>query len=109
MGQVDSTRRAAVSQATGAWSDLVHSRDAIISYRAQIQSFEVALEGVKHQAEIGLKIPLDVLNAQDTVYQARGNLMRARHDELASEYLLASTVGRLFINGMTWERPHTHN
>ena len=63
--------------------------------KAQVQAAEVALAGVREEAKVGQRTTLDVLNAQQTLLQARLALVTAQHDQVVDSYTLLSSIGRL--------------
>ena len=58
-------------------------------------SAEVALNGVREEARVGQRTTLDVLNAQQTLVNARVALVTAQHDRVVASYTVLSTVGSL--------------
>ena len=56
---------------------------------------EVALNGVREEARVGQRTTLDVLNAQQTLVNARVALVTAQHDRIVASYTLLSAVGSL--------------
>lgn len=93
--QVDETRRAALQQATTAWETLQSNRARVESLRSQIRAAEIALEGVQQEASVGSRTVLDILNAEQELFNARVTLVRAQRDLLVSEFELAAATGRL--------------
>jgi outer membrane protein len=55
----------------------------------------VALKGVRMEARVGVRTTLDVLIAQQTLVNARVNLVTAQRDRVVGSYNLLSAVGRL--------------
>jgi len=89
--QRDKVRAAVVS----AWGATQASNGVIVSSKAQVAAAEVALAGVREEAKVGQRTTLDVLNAQQTLLNARVGLVTAEHDQVVSSYALLSAVGRL--------------
>lgn len=94
-GVVDQARLTAVQLAAQAWEQLVSDRGQIVSQQSQIKANEIALDGVQQEAAVGSRTVLDILNAQQTLFQSRVNLVVSQHDELVAEFSLASALGRL--------------
>lgn len=88
-------QRTAIESATQAWEEWQSTRAQIESFQAQIVAAEVALEGVKREAQVGSRTVLDVLNAEQELVDARVALVRAWRDELQAEYQLLTAVGRM--------------
>jgi outer membrane protein len=79
------------------WGQNQNSVGILRADRAQVQAAEVALEGVREEAKVGQRTTLDVLNAQQTLLNARVQLVRDQHDQVVYSYLLLAAVGRLSI------------
>jgi outer membrane protein len=90
------TARYTVQQAvTQAWGQLEAAKAQIDATTAQVTSSEIALDGVREEARVGQRTTLDVLNAQQTLVQARTALVTAQHDRLVASYTLLASVGSL--------------
>ena len=79
------------------WGPNQNSVGILRADRAQVQAAEVALEGVREEAKVGQRTTLDVLNAQQTLLQARVQLVQDQHDQVVYSYDLLAAVGRLSI------------
>ena len=77
-----------------------------------MQAAEVALAGVREEAKVGQRTTLDVLNAQQTLLQARVQLVNAQHDQVVDSYTLLSAIGRLSVKmlglSVAEYNPRTH-
>ncbi len=91
--QRDTVRAAVVA----AWGMNENSSGVLRAARAEVQAAEVALAGVREEAKVGQRTTLDVLNAQQTLLNARVQLVTAQHDSVVNSYSLLSAVGRLSI------------
>jgi outer membrane protein len=89
--QRDSVRQAV----TSAWWLFAVSPAVIRSSRAQVDAAAVALAGVREEAKVGQRTTLDVLNAQQTLLNARVQLVSAEHDQVVASYALLSAIGRM--------------
>jgi outer membrane protein len=89
--QRDTVRAAVVS----AWWLFDVSPAVIKSSKAQVDAAAVALEGVREEAKVGQRTTLDVLNAQQTLLNARVQLVSAEHDQVVASYALLSAIGHL--------------
>ena len=102
-GQVASQRREehaqavrnAVEAATEAWQLLQSTRAQIRAIAASVAAAEIALEGVRQEADVGSRTVLDVLDAEQELLDARVSLVRAQHDELVATYRLRRAAGTL--------------
>ena len=80
-----------------AWFANQNAPAVVRAAKAQVQAAEVALEGVREEAKVGQRTTLDVLNAQQTLLQARVSLVNAEHDQVVYSYTLLSNIGRLSV------------
>jgi outer membrane protein len=71
------------------------ARAVIKSNKAAIASSEIALEGTQEEAKFGARTTLDVLDAEQELFEAKVNLVRSKRDEAVSSYTLLSYIGRL--------------
>jgi outer membrane protein len=93
--KLDQARQAAMQASASAWEQLREARANIVSFKAQIDANSIALEGVQQEAAVGERTVLDILNAEQTLFQSRVSLVQSEHDELVSEFTLAVALGRL--------------
>jgi outer membrane protein len=77
------------------WGELQATKAQIQAAQEQVRASEVALNGVRMEARLGMRTTLDVLNAQQALVNARVNLVTAQHDRVVGSYNLLSAVGRL--------------
>jgi outer membrane protein len=94
--QRDKVRQAVVA----AWFANQNAPAVVRAAKAQVQAAEVALEGVREEAKVGQRTTLDVLNAQQTLLQARVALVDAEHDQVVFSYTLLSNIGRLSVKAL---------
>ena len=94
--QRDKVRAAVVA----AWGTNENASGVLRAARAQVQAAEVALAGVREEAKVGQRTTLDVLNAQQTLLNARVQLVTAQHDSVVNSYSLMSAIGRLSIGNL---------
>jgi outer membrane protein len=89
--QRDRVRAAVVS----AWGVNENSVSIIRSAKAQVAAAEIALAGIREEAKVGQRTTFDVLTAQQTLLNARVQLVSAQHDQVVASYAVLSAVGRL--------------
>jgi outer membrane protein len=78
-----------------AWGQLLAGKAQVASTQSQVTASEIALLGVRKEATVGQRTTLDVLNAQQTLVNARVALVTAQHDRVVASYAVLSTIGRL--------------
>jgi outer membrane protein len=89
--QRDTVRAAVVS----AWGVNENSAGIIRSAKAQVAAAETALAGVREEANVGQRTTFDILTAQQTLLNARVQLVSAQHDQVVVSYAVMSAIGRL--------------
>jgi len=92
---LDTARDTVRQNVVQAWGQLDAAKANISATQAQVQAAEIALNGVREEARVGQRTTLDVLNAQQTLVNARVALVTAQHDRVVASYTLLSAVGRL--------------
>jgi outer membrane protein len=95
--QTDLQRDRVRAAVVAAWGANQNSLGILRAAKAQVEAAEVALEGVREEAKVGQRTTLDVLNQQQTLLNARVQLVIAQHDDVVNSYTLLSAVGRLSI------------
>ncbi len=98
--EVDEARRQAVTNVTQAWENLTAARARVKSYGSQIDAAQLALEGVRREAEVGSRTILDVLDSEQELLSARVNLVGAQRDEVVTALQLKSALGQMTAQGL---------
>ncbi|AWK87008.1 hypothetical protein DEW08_12900 [Azospirillum thermophilum] len=93
--QIEEARRQVSESAISAWQSLQTARASIESYSAQIKAAEIALEGVRQEAQVGSRTVLDVLNQEQELLNARVFLVRAQRDEMVAAFNVLAATGQL--------------
>ncbi|MGE0409396.1 MAG: TolC family outer membrane protein, partial [Amphiplicatus sp.] len=91
---VEAERRAEAS-VTSAFEQLVAARTTIESAKAQVAANELALAGVRREAQVGTRTTLDVLDAEQEYLNAKVNLANAERDARAAAFTLLAAAGVL--------------
>lgn len=82
------------------WDNLETAVSTIGTRDAQIKAAEAALEGVKQEQQYGSRTVLDVLDAQQELFGARTNLVRAQRDRIVAAYNLVLSLGQMSPNNL---------
>jgi len=91
----EATRRA-VSQATRqAFFGVQSLQSQVVALEAAESSSQLALEATQLGYRVGVRVNLDVLNAQTQLYNAHRDLARARYDVLLNNLKLRQAAGQL--------------
>ena len=99
--QVDVSRDNVRAAVISSWGLLVSSKAAVQADQAQVNAAEIALNGTREEARVGQRTTLDVLNAQQTLLNARVQLVGAQRDRVVATYAILASCGRLsasFLN-----------
>lgn len=99
-------RRTAVQQATQSWEGLIASKAAVRSTEAQIKSDAIALDGTERQEIVGTRDTLDVLNAQQLLFNAQTTQIQNIANVVTNSYGIAAAIGRLTATDLAL--PVTH-
>jgi outer membrane protein len=92
---LDTARDQVQSAVIQAWGQLEAAKAQINATTAQVTASEVALNGVREEARVGQRTTLDVLNAQQTLVNARVALVTAQRDRVVASYTVLAAVGSL--------------
>lgn len=92
---LEQTRDQARANVVTAWGQLLAGKAQVSSAQAQVTASEIALNGVREEAKAGQRTTLDVLNAQQSLVNARVALVTAQHDRVVASYSVLNSVGRL--------------
>lgn len=88
-------RRVIDQSVTQSWNDLETAIALIGTRDAQVKVAQTALGGVTQEQQFGARTVLDVLDAQQELFNARTNLVRAQRDRIIAAYNLSVTLGQL--------------
>lgn len=80
-----------------AWSDLEVAQARIISNRQQIEAARVAFEGAREEAKLGARTTLDVLNLEQDLLKAQGDLIASINSQNVAAYTVLSAMGLLTV------------
>ena len=99
VGQLQSdseeARRASILAASQAWDNMQSQTSTLQALDREIHADQISLDGVRSEQAVGARTELDVLNAQETLFQTQLAEAQARHDELLAEFTLEAAVGQL--------------
>ncbi len=92
---LDSARRAAALAASQAYLGVSSGAAQVKALEAALVSSQSALDSNKLGYEVGVRINIDVLNAQQQLYTTRRDLFKARYDTLLAQLRLKAAAGSL--------------
>ncbi len=93
--EVEESRRNVIVAASQAWERMTTTRSQISARTEAIRANEIALEGVRQEADVGSRTTLDVLDAEQELLDSRVALVIAERDEYVAGYQLLAAIGRL--------------
>jgi TolC family type I secretion outer membrane protein len=82
-------------QVVSAWHLLKAATATISAANDAVAANQVALDGVREEAEVGTRTTLDVLNAQNELVNAEVALANARRDRIVAGYQLVAAIGHM--------------
>lgn len=91
----ESNRRSAALAARQAYTGVTSGLAQVKAYEAAEISSQSALDSNKLGYQVGVRINIDVLNAQQQLYSTRQNLAKARYDTIMNGLRLKSSAGIL--------------
>jgi outer membrane protein len=92
---LDTARRSAAQGARTAYLGVQNGLSQVRALEAAESSSQLALEANKTGYEVGVRINIDVLNAQQQLYSTRRDLAKARYDTLIAGLKLKAAAGSL--------------
>jgi outer membrane protein len=92
---LDAAIRSAVQEAAQSWERYATARAQVNAFSSEVRAAEIALEGVKQEAQVGSRTVLDVLDAEQELRDARVSLVRARRDVTVASFEVRRAVGTL--------------
>ena len=102
---VETARRLAVQVVSQAWNQLLAAQAGVTSNQKQVDADQIAWEGTRQEAQVGLRTTLDVLNAEQELHNAQLALVNSRHDQYIANASLLDVMGRLevryLVSGVT--------
>lgn len=96
-------RRQVAEGISNAWNNYLAAEAVIRSGREAVRANEIAFEGVRQEAFVGLRTTLDVLNAEQELLNSRLELVRAERDFQVAAYALLQVMGELTAERMGLE------
>lgn len=92
---VENERRQTLQQVSSAFAQVISSRSTLTAGDEAVRAASVAAEGVRQEAQVGLRTTLDVLNQELELRAAQVTLASARRNEYVAQAQLLAAMGRL--------------
>lgn len=95
--RINLAERQVDARVTVGWQRLAAARANIMSSQTQVRANALALDGVRREAEIGVRTTLDVLDAEQEYLDAQVALANAERDARATTYELLASIGAIHL------------
>ncbi|HEX6858618.1 MAG TPA: TolC family outer membrane protein [Caulobacteraceae bacterium] len=92
---IEGARRDVLQDVARAWNQLLGARANLVANQEQVNAAQIAFEGTREEAQVGLRTTLDVLNAEQELRNAQLALVTARRDEYVAAALVLAAMGDL--------------
>jgi len=92
---MEQARDQARADTVTAWGQLLAGKAQVTAAQSQVQASELAYLGTTKEAQVGQRTVIDILNAQQTLVNARVALVTAQHDRVVASYTVLNAIGRL--------------
>ena len=93
--QTMDTQQTVDEAVTQSWEQLETMLATIKTRQDQIKAAQTSLDGVRQEQESGSRTVLDVLDAEQELFNARTELVRAQRNRVVAAYTLAQNLGQL--------------
>jgi outer membrane protein len=93
--EIERVKNDTIATAVSAWSQLVAIRARLVSDKVGVDSFQLALNGVREEEKVGQRTLLDVLNAEQALLNAQVTIVTDQRDLIVASYNVLQAVGRL--------------
>jgi outer membrane protein len=97
----ENQRRTAAQSARSSSLAVTNGLAQVRAYQAALISSQSSLDSNKLGYEVGVRINIDVLNAQQQLYQTRQSLSKARYDTIVNGFKLKAAAGSLTEEDVT--------
>jgi outer membrane protein len=109
---VDSARRAIEQSVVSSWTQMEAAQATIQANRAQLAAANLALNGVVEERRVGQRTTLDVLNAQQSVLNAKEAISQSERNAIVASFSVLASTGKLTVERLGLHvanyRPEVH-
>lgn len=92
---VEGARREVLRDTSNAFAQMISANSTVTASGESVAAARIAAEGVRQEAQVGLRTTLDVLNAELELRSAEVTLASARRNEYVAQATLLAAMGRL--------------
>ena len=93
--RVEGERRNVLQAVSSSFAQSLSARSSLLAGTEAVRAATVAAEGVRQEAQVGLRTTLDVLNQELELRNAEVTLASARRNEYVAQAQLLAAMGRL--------------
>ncbi len=93
--RVEGERRTVLQNVSASFAQVISARATLAAGEEAVRAASVAAEGVRQEAQVGLRTTLDVLNQELELRSAQVTLASARRNEYVAQAQLLAAMGRL--------------
>lgn len=94
---IEGQRRSVLQSISSSYAQLISARSSLRAGEEAVRAATVAAEGVRQEAQVGLRTTLDVLNGELELRSAQVALVTARRNEYVAMAQLLLAMGRLDV------------
>ena len=102
---IDAARRQTQQQVSQAWNQLLAAKANTTSNEEQVRADQIAYEGTRQEAQVGLRTTLDVLNAEQELRAAQLAVVNAQHDRYVAGTSVLNAMGQLEAKALAPKTP----
>jgi len=93
--QIDEARRQVEANVISSWQAFATALAEVDAFMAEVEANTIALEGTEREAQVGERTVLDILDAEQELFESQIRLVTAERDAVVASYALQATLGRL--------------
>ena len=92
---IDDILRQEAEKAMIIWNNIESLNSQIIAFKSSIRANEIALDGVVQEENVGARTVIDVLDAENELFMAKANLIKANISRYIATYELLEVMGSM--------------
>ena len=98
--EIDDRLRKEAEKAMLIWNNIESLNSQIAAFKSSIRANEIALDGVVQEENVGARTVIDVLDAENELFMAKANLIRANINRYIANYELLEVIGGMTARGL---------
>ena len=93
--EIEMAKQNVLNEATKAWEALTTALSSKKAFEMQVQASKLVLEGLEKESMVGLRTTLDLLDAEQDLFDSRVELVRAKAEFISASYWVKAVEGSL--------------